>query len=658
MLMAEKTNTPASDRVPTATNSTGPQSNAFSFRNPAARWVLTLILGLLSAAVVYAADRLGILEKPELQGYDLLVAKQPKQEPPAEILYVDFDEDTVEQYNAFPIPRALLGDLMQKISSGQPAVIGLDVILDKPRAPADDKRLASIIADAGNVIVVDEYGFLSFPPREPLPGFANAAAGVALGDVPTDADGAARSMVLVINTPGFHRLSFPVAVASYYADLKLRQDTQGNIFFGTAKIPPAKTAASAWIHFNPSAPVLAISVKTVLDEGFDPSVFRGKIVMIGQTSELGKDLFVTPVTQAGVQINEQGSATPRNKLSGTEVHAAAVATLLNTEFIHRWSPMRLWSAGAGLAFLVIALGFRTHWYVALTTYLGLAAAIFAVALYMFSHHHVWIPFVSLEACIVLALPAGLGYRSVEERREKKRMEAERSQIMGLFERYVSADVAAEIWKRRDEIVLAGEERVATVLFSDIRGFTAMTAGVPSKEVLAWLNRYLTVMAEVIKENRGFLNKFIGDGIMVVFGAPLTAGAQEDARRAARCAVEMLARMDKWNASLPPGQPPMKIGIGIHSGTVTAGNVGSPDRLEYSVIGETVNLASRLEALTKDFKTPIVMSPATYEYIQNDFAIVSLGKAQVRGFTSAIPLYGLQLDGAGQETAVGSEKEAQ
>jgi adenylate cyclase len=656
--MAEKTNTPASDRVPTEANSAVPQSNAFSFRNPAARWVLTLILGLLSAAVVYAADRLGILEKPELQGYDLLVAKQPKQEPPAEILYVDFDEDTVEQYNAFPIPRALLGDLLQKISSGKPAVIGLDVILDKPRAPVDDKRLASIIADATNVIVVDEYGFLSFRPREPLPSFVEAAAGVALGDVPTDADGAARSMVLVINTPGFHRLSFPVAVASYYSDLKLRQDKQGNVFFGTAKIPPANTAASAWIHFNPSAPVRAVSVKTVLAEGFDPFVFRGKIVMIGQTSELGKDLFVTPVTQAGVQINEQGSAAPRNKLSGTEVHAAAVATLLNSEFIHRLSPVRLWSAGAALAFLVIALGFRTHWYVALTMYVGLAAAIFAVALYMFSHHHLWIPFVSLQVCLVLALPAGLGYRSVEERREKKRMEAERSQIMGLFERYVSADVAAEIWKRRDEIVLAGEERAATVLFSDIRGFTAMTAGVPSKEVLAWLNRYLTVMAEVIKENRGFLNKFIGDGIMVVFGAPLTAGAQEDARRATRCAVEMLARMDKWNASLSPGQPPMKIGIGIHSGTVTAGNVGSPDRLEYSVIGETVNLASRLEALTKDFRTPIVMSPATYAYIQNDFSTVSLGKAQVRGFPSAIPLYGLQLDGAGQETAVGSEKEAQ
>jgi adenylate cyclase len=106
----------------------------------------------------------------------------------------------------------------------------------------------------------------------------------------------------------------------------------------------------------------------------------------------------------------------------------------------------------------------------------------------------------------------------------------------------------------------------------------------------------------------------------------------------RCALEMLSSLDRWNATKPPGEPHLKIGIGIHTGMVTAGNVGSPDRLEYSVIGETVNLASRLEALTKDFKTPIILSPATWEYIQGQFPAVSLGNAQVRGFTESIPLY--------------------
>jgi adenylate cyclase len=173
----------------------------------------------------------------------------------------------------------------------------------------------------------------------------------------------------------------------------------------------------------------------------------------------------------------------------------------------------------------------------------------------------------------------------------------------------------------------------------------MTAGVPSQEVLGWLNRYLTEMGDVIKQNRGFLNKFIGDGIMVVFGAPLSDGPREDACRAVKCAVEMLERVDQWNARKPSGDPTLKIGVGIHTGMVTAGNVGSPDRLEYSVIGETVNLASRLEALTKEFKAPIVLSPATWEYVREQFPMVSLGEAQVRGFTGTISLYSVNLSTA-------------
>jgi adenylate cyclase len=617
-----------------------------SWRTGAARWIVTGFLALLAAAVVYFADGRGFLEVPELHGYDMLVTKQKAEAPPSDILYVDFDEDTVSAYNAFPLPRALVGQVIQRISSGKPKVIALDVILDLKRenehGGADDQHLATTIADAGNVILVSEYGFDGQSLREPLPEFADGADGLAFGDVPIDADGSVRRMFLAALTKSYQRFSFPVQIAKNFSERHLSEGKNGHILFGQEDIPLATAnPPTAWIHFHPSPPVRAISVQRVLSKEFDPAIFQGKIVMIGQTSEVGKDLFDTPVTRADVQIYEQGSSKPRSELSGTEVHAAAVATLLQGDFLERLSPLAHWSAGIGLAFLVIALGFHSRWYVALGMYLVLALVIFLVSLWMFSKHHIWVPFISLEACIVLALPAGLGYRSVEERREKNLMEAERRQIMGLFERYVSADVAAEIWKRRDEIVLGGEERAATILFSDIRGFTAMTAGVPSSEVLAWLNRYLTAMAEVVKANRGFLNKFIGDGIMVVFGAPLTDGAQEDACRAAQCAIDMLARMDDWNAALLPGQPQMKIGIGIHSGTVTAGNVGSLDRMEYSVIGEAVNLASRLEALTKDFGTPIVISPATWEHIRHCFTTVSLGEAQVRGFTSAIPLYSVQ-----------------
>jgi len=603
-----------------------------SFRS----WAVIAALSLLIGAIVFAMDRHGYLSAPNLRAYDFLVALQHP-EPPSDVVFnVDFDEATVTRYDAFPIPRLLLADVISKINSGKPAVIGVDIILDLPRVEKDDLHLAKVIDDAGNVVLVSEYGFGGHPPNEPLDTFQKTAAGVAFGDLPIDDDGSVRRMFLRVTTSKYRALSLPVALADISSGQHLRPGGRGFLLFGSRKLPLASTLPdTAWIHFHPSAPTRLVSVQTLLSSGFDASIFAGKIVIVGQSSEKGRDLFATPVTRAGVMIAE------RYLLSGAEIHGAAVTSLLNGNILRTLHSFPRMSVGFLLGLAVIVLGFRNRWYVALVTCLLFAVCTFVAALLLFSRYHIWMPFVSIEVCLLAALPAGLGYRSVEERRLKHLMEGERRQLMGLFERYVSADVAAEIWKNRDAIVLAGEERVATILFSDIRSFTAMTAGVPSQEVLAWLNRYLTVMGDVIKKNRGFLNKFIGDGIMVVFGAPLSEGPREDACRAVRCAVEMLARVDQWNAAKAPGDPPLKIGIGIHTGPVTAGNVGSPDRLEYSVIGETVNLASRLEALTKEFKTGLVLSPATWEYIRGQFSTLSLGDAQVRGFTNAIPLYSVE-----------------
>jgi adenylate cyclase len=603
-------------------------------------WIVVAALSLLIGGIVAALEskRDGFLDALNLQGYDLLVKYQRylhKTPPSSRIFNVDFDEETVRKYNAFPIPRLLLADVIAKLASAKPAVIGVDIILDLPRLEADDKHLAKVIDDAGNVILISEYGF-DHPGNEPLGDFKKAAAGVAFGDLPTDEDGSVRRMFLKITKADYKRLSLPVALADYFSDQHLRPGGPGFLLFGSRKIPLATTELdsedSAWIHFHPSAPTTVIPVKMLLSDDFDPRVLQGKIVLVGQSSEMGKDLFTSPFTRSGATV------AGRSMLSGTEIHAAATETLLSGNALRAVQPVPRVALGLALAFIVVVLAFRNRWYVAVAVCVVLAACTFLTALVLFSEAHLWLPFVSTEASLLIALPAGLGYRSIEERRLKNRMEAERGQLMGLFERYVSADVAAEIWKNKDAIVLAGEERVATILFSDIRSFTAMTCGVPSQQVLAWLNRYLTAMDEVIKENRGFLNKFIGDGIMVVFGAPLSEGPGEDACRAVRCALEMLVSIDKWNATKPAGEPSLKIGIGIHTGQVTAGNVGSPSRLEYSVIGDTVNLASRLEALTKDKGVPIVLSPATFEYIQAQFSAVSLGETPVRGFKEPIPLY--------------------
>jgi adenylate cyclase len=604
---------------------------------------IILALAALISAIIFTIEPHGFLAPLDLRAYDLLTAikyfrivppTQPYQGP---VFNVDFDENSVRQYNAFPIPRRLLAEILSKIAAGKPSVIGLDIILDRPRDATEDQQLAKAIDDAGNVVLISEYGFTAHPQNDPLDLFRKVAAGAAFADLPLDEDGAVRRTFLRVTTKDYKALSLPIALADLHSGQHLRPGGNQFLFFGASKLPLAATDPdTAWINIDPQAAQRRlVPVSVLLSPSFDPTFFAGKIVVIGQSSEMGRDIFATPLTRAGIQI------AGRDFLSGGEIHAAAAATLLSGEFLSTVGRVPRVIAGFTLALLVIIAAFRYRWYVSVAGTLFLAVVVFLLASLLFSSYHFWLPFISIEACTLAALPAGLGYRSVEERRLKNAMTAERLQLMNLFERYVSRDVAAEIWKNRDQIVLAGEERVATILFSDIRSFTATTAGVPSKEVLAWLNRYLTAMADVIKQNRGFLNKFIGDGIMVIFGAPLTEGTQQDACRAVRCAQEMLAAVNQWNATKSPADPRLKIGIGIHTGQVTAGSVGSPDRLEYSVIGEAVNLASRLESLTKEFHTSLVLSPATWDQVRNQFPTIPIGEAQVRGFTTAIPLYSLK-----------------
>jgi adenylate cyclase len=269
---------------------------------------------------------------------------------------------------------------------------------------------------------------------------------------------------------------------------------------------------------------------------------------------------------------------------------------------------------------------------------------YITAQWLFNFHHRWFPFLMPQACIAAAIPLSLAYQFLRERFQRSEAVAQRAQMMGLFSRYVTPEVANEIWNRRDEVVLAGEERIATVLFSDIRGFTALSAGKPSRTVLAWLNSYFTAMDEVITAEGGFLNKFIGDGLMVLFGVPLGHGVEEDATRAVRTALRMLEKVQELNQKRPSNSdfPLLHIGIGIHTGPLTSGNIGSLKRLEYSAIGDSVNLASRCESLTKEFRTDIILTEATYGHVADRFSgFRDLGMVAVRGFEKQVRLYTIE-----------------
>jgi adenylate cyclase len=598
-----------------------------------ASFALAALVWLLLAGVVWS----GLLDSAELEGYDLLIYRRGYPELPANLAIVDFDEATIAALACYPVPRQSVDDVLEKVEAGQPSYVGFDVWLTERRCgDPDNGRLALDLTRAHNVILTD-----SFPAQDRVDDNIPAelrdhALEVAFGDVPVDTDGKIRRMFLGHKKQGAMEASFSAAVASYYTGESFHTCGPQMLCLGKNQIPLDGPRRDTFlIGYWAASPSNEISAISVLRPGFDPSIFKGKIVLVGQSNSKSGDLYTTPE----FRFHDLGKG--RAMLSGVEIQAAAIETLLGGPTIRLLGRVPQWSFNFLLIWLVVALLITVRPAFGIPAVLIGVFGAYLLAQSMYSEHHLWLRFVAMEAGMVLATPVAVGYRFLDERRLKAEAEAEQREVMSLFERYVSPDVAAEIWRRRGEIVLAGQERTATVLFSDIRNFTTLTTGRSSTEVLAWLNNYLTAMSEIVDANRGFLNKFIGDGIMIIFGVPLSEGTEQDACRAARTASQMVRRVEELNAQRKPEWPELKIGIGIHTGRLTAGNVGASNRLEYSVIGETVNLASRLESLTKDFRTSIVVSPITEQFVRSQFETVELGESVVRGFDGEIPFYTLK-----------------
>jgi adenylate cyclase len=623
---------------------------------------------LVSAALAVVACGLALLitrstaaSDLELWAYDFLVNHGGYSRPADNIMVVDFDNQTVKHAGRFPMPRGMLAKVLAIVASGKPRVIGLDFFLTEMRDPLEDQALQDALTNAGNVILASQLHWASIPQLDPLPYFCQpeataqrgfcqdgtrGALGFAFVNMPLDNDGYVRSMMLLPVDPS-DPVSFPLAIAQQYSGESIHPAGHYAAQFLGRRIPyldPGwKTALITW----PPSPATTVSAYDILQGRIaDPQkAFADKIVLMGQSSDAARDRFFTPL------FRPSGPDGSRLLMSGIQLHAAAVQTLLQGAVVSVLSRRVTWPAIFLLVFLAAWITLRLPVRYAFVAVVAVMAGLYGGAQLLLIVKHVWMKFVGGELALLLVLPLSFTYQFVQERFGRSQAEAERKQVMGLFQRYVSPEVANQIWERRDEIVLGGEERTATVLFSDIRSFTAMSSGKPSKEVLRWLNEYFTAMDEVITREGGLLNKFIGDGLMVLFGVPLSQG--DNACAALRCAQAMLERLDELNTklTLDGKAAPIHIGIGLHTGRLTCGNVGSKNRVEYSVIGETVNLASRLESLTKEFHVPIVMSAQTEMLIHDSLACVhELGEHQVRGFDEPIRLYGVAVTTAVQSAS--------
>jgi adenylate cyclase len=345
-----------------------------------------------------------------------------------------------------------------------------------------------------------------------------------------------------------------------------------------------------------------------------PSAFAGKLVFVGTSAAGMYDRYSTPF---------DGGA------SGVELHATLADNVLTGTFMSRATPLTdsAYALGAGLVvalsatLLPVALAIPAAGAVVGAVALGLSRAVGSGT---------WIALVPAGTAAGLSLVGGIAWRYFVEDRSKR-------QIRHLFGRYVSNDVIHELLTNPALASLGGERREMTVLFSDIRGFTSASEAGRPEDVVRQLNEYFGAMVEVLFRHQGTLDKFVGDMVMGLFGAPVPDDRHADhAVAAALDMVEALGRLNqKWAAE---GRPSLDIGIGINSGEMIAGNIGSEAIMSYTVIGDAVNLGARLESLNKEFGTRILMSDATRVRLTHPVACRPLGSVTVKGKTQPVEIH--------------------
>lgn len=566
-----------------------------------------VLWGLAIGSCVGAAYLFGLFDVIELKTLDARFVLRGEQRPRSPIAIVAIDEDSFDDLRLqWPWPRTMHATLIEALRRRGPAVIGVDILFtESSRDPMADQALAQALQQAGNVVmaaffsVVEGDLVIKENLNLPIPLLRERAAGYGFVNLPIDADGFIRRAVLVRTHQEQPQSSFTHRLLQFIpAASRMNPSSDGPVL----------------INFRgPSGMFPTIPYYQVLRGEVEPEALRGKIVLIGTTTPALHDLFPTPF-----------AATRR--MSGVEIQANLLETLLQGIALRHPSSLFHLLLLLTLALAAAVIGFRFRPLKAFGLVAGLGVTYGLVGMLAFAFFNLWLEIVAPSSALFTAYGVVVLHNYAQEEREKRRLA-----------RYFSPAVLQEIVRRPDTLSVGSNRRQVTVLFSDIRGFTSISEGLAPEEVVDLLGEYLTAMSEIIFKHGGVIDKFIGDAIMALYGVPLPY--EDHAARAVRTAVEMQARTGdlapRWVAKCGV---PLKIGVGIHTGEAVVGSMGSAQRLEYTAIGDTVNLASRLEGLTKDFDVSIVISEETQREIGDLLDASPLGQIKVKGRTAQVRVY--------------------
>jgi adenylate cyclase len=657
------------------------------------RLLAGLLIGVGSALIVLLLGWTGALDRLELQLYDwrLRQLADAKSDNP-DIVLVEINDASIRDYSEavgrWPWPRVLQSNLIDFLHRAPARVIAYDIQLsenshgnfkfgaDMWTAEESDAAIVSSTRDAGNVIMLAdatnpgasggqaqaaavatwrspayrlgntvEERPLVLPPFQAL---ADAAAGLGHNFLALDDDGVARRMAPFVRSGDRYMPSLGVAAALAAGGFKPEEVViEGTtIRIRDTRIPlvssavldtvGGKTSHDQWtmlvnyrapVQVNGGRPYASYEARHLLVSQdqllagqkplVDPSVFRDKIVFVGLTGAGLVDVFQTPMG-AGL-------------MPGIQLHATLADSILAGRFI-KLSPKSADVLATVAAAIVVGLMSALLPFAAATVGAGIAGAGWAAIAVVALGGGTWLNMVQPLAGIALALFSGTAYRYFVEDYQKR-------VVKRLFGRYVSKDVYEQLIAHPDRAELGGKRREMTVLFSDIRGFTTVTEKGNPEELVAQLNEYFSRMVDIVFRHRGTVDKFVGDMVMALYGAPVDD--PDHAEHAVAAAIDMVRELGDLNRGWASrGMTQLDIGIGINSGDMIAGNIGSSSIMSYTVIGDNVNLGSRLESLNKDYGTRIIISDATRIRLKGDYDIRPLGDVVVKGKSRPVAIFEL------------------
>jgi len=604
--------------------------------------VTTVLLGLRS---------LDQLQPLELLAYDNLVRlRSLKKELDPRLLLVNITEADIHNQAQWPFPDQTIAKVLQQLQTLEPVVIGLDLYRDFPVEPGHRELVTQL--QQPNVITVQSINTLTGTPAPP----ASPPEQIGFSSVTTDPDDVVRrNLLFAQNEEGtLYSFSLRLAIAYLKAQGISPHPSQQNpdyLQLGKSVFVPLQENSGGYdnietegyqilLNYRCSEDLVhQVSLSQVLAGQIEPSWVKDKIVIIGSTAPSLKDLFLTPYSPILRENYE---------MPGVILHTQMVSQLLDAATGKRrlfwfWSQSTegLWIFSWVLIGGIVGWVFRHPLTVTLGSACGLLV-LWGSCFYIFTLAG-WVPLASPALGFLCTVVIVVTFQSHQDHEQQQ-------MVMKLLGQNTSPQVADALWQARDYLLksgkLPGVSLNATIFFTDIKNFSTISETMNPEVLLEWLNEFLQVLTHEILTHQGIVNKFTGDGLLAAFGVPTPQQDQQkiaaDAQAAVTCALVISDRLNQLNQNwLQRGLPKIQMRIGIFTGAIVAGSLGGKDRLEYGIIGDTVNIASRLESCEKHRQPSdcrILIGYETLVHLQEQFEVESWGWLALKGKEQMVDVY--------------------